>query len=133
MADEENNNLSGTGEGGSAAVAGTTATQVRLAHDPKIVRAKTVEEGGGFEKVYHTPPTISGEVNINGFGAIFLPSLEEQIAGFTPLKIAKKATVSGEAGEAVHFWFEKDSGEAARRVLLEQFPGIFKPVTEKGA
>lgn len=95
-----------------------------LAHDPKFVRAKTTEEGGGTEKVYHTPPTADGEVNIGGSGSIYLPSLEAQRAGFMPFFVrrekAKPATI------------DLDSGAEATRVLLEQFPGIYKPVERKG-
>lgn len=98
--------------------------RVRLARDPKIVRAKTIEEGGGTEAVYHTPPTASGVVNIYGVGGIYLPSLSDQKAGFTP-RIVKRHK---------NEWWKVEGSEAdATRILLEQFPGIFKPVEEKGA
>jgi hypothetical protein len=129
---EQDKNSSGTT--GTAAAADTTA-KIRLARNHKISRAKTIEEGGGFETPFHDPPTHSGEVNIFGFGAIFLPSLTEQKSGFTPLRVAKKEVVKTSSGVEVHFWFDKDSGQEATRILLEQFPGIYKmtaPTAAKG-
>lgn len=109
-------------EGATETAPPTSSPRIRLARDRKIVRAKTIEEGGGTEAIFHTPPTASGVVNIYGVGGIYLPSVSEQKEGFTP-RIVRR--VKGE-------WYKVEGSEQdAARILLETFPGIFKPVEEK--
>ncbi len=60
------------------------------------------------------PPTVDGHINIGMDHTIYVPSEEAQRAGFTPYK-----KVGGEAVDAT-------------RELLHQYPGVYKPVKQKG-
>jgi hypothetical protein len=60
------------------------------------------------------PPTVDGHINIGMDHTIYVPSEEAQRAGFTPYKKVR--------GEAVD----------ATRELLLQYPGVYKPVKQKG-
>lgn len=63
-----------------------------------------------------SPPTVDGVVNVGMEYTIHLPALEEQQAGFAPYLTRP--------GHTKH--------EDATRELLTQFPGIYKPIVEKG-
>lgn len=78
---------------------------VRLAHDHL---AEPVDGKLPFKK----PPTVSGEVNVGMDHTIYLPSLEQQVEGFTPYMIVR----------------DGDDPVDATRELLRQFPGIYKAI-----
>lgn len=61
-----------------------------------------------------TPPTVDGVINIGMEGSVHVPDEETQRSGFTPYVRRGNKAVD------------------ATRLLLQTFPGIYKPVTEKG-
>lgn len=82
--------------------------KMALAHDPKF------REGKVYPQPFMRPPTVNGVVNIGMEGSVHLPDLAAQKSGFTP------------------YVMRGNKAEDATQLLLEQFPGIYKPVTEKG-
>lgn len=96
---------------------------VRLAHEIRQLPAAE-GEAAKEEKIFRRPVTENGEIRIFGQAPIWLPSAEEQEAGFTPLlmKVEKGKPDQIDPG----------SGTEATRLLLEQFPGIYKAIKAKG-
>lgn len=81
---------------------------VALARDPRFKRGQV------HPQPYATPPTVDGVINIGMEGSVHVPDLATQQSGFTP------------------YVMRGNKAEDATQLLLGQFPGIYKPVTEKG-
>lgn len=73
------------------------------------IEGKTVALAKGMR-----PPTESGVINIGMEGSVHVPDEDTQRFGFTPyIRRGSKAV-------------------DATQLLLSNFPGVYKPVTEKG-
>lgn len=60
------------------------------------------------------PPTVDGTINIGMEGSVHVPDEATQRSGFTP------------------FVMKGEEAADATNLLLRTFPGVYKPVTEKG-
>lgn len=143
----------------ASAEAAKAGPRIRLAHHPRLKRARTITGGGGVEPTLFEPVTAEGFANVYGFPPVFFPAAEEQKSGFTPLFVARidgRPSLPEYAGEKARgadpydedaaplkladaktaggqtLALDADSGEEAARLVLLQWPGRYKPVEGKG-
>jgi hypothetical protein len=143
----------GTGDDAKASDAAALVLQVealprlRLAH--YATKFVAVPDSDKVEPRLREPVTVQGIANVPGFPPVFFPDFESQKKGFAPMFVARlggrvtharfkpadgsrfnyvvgPSTAEGQAVE-----LDVDSAAEARRVVLTQFAGIYKPVEGK--
>lgn len=151
MADNLDNAGGGTPDPAADARAALAAQvealpRVRLAHYATKFRA--VPDTDKVEPRLREPVTVQGVANISGLPPVFFPDAETQAKGFAPMFAARlggRVTnrrfepaegrptnyVFATTAEGVAVELDVSSAAEARRAVLTQFAGIYKPVEGK--